>query len=317
LADRPAPLPPKKLAARVGSVEGADPLDFYLREGAALRERIEHFLPYGWDFDGKRVLDFGCGSARVLRHFLDEAERGEFWGCDIDGPSIDWVRAHLSPPLHCFQNDPDPPLPIADEYFDLIWATSVFTHIERWSAWLLEMHRILASDGLMIASFLGEGIWDALVGEPYREDEVGMTVLRHWEGPDARVFHSEWWLREHWGRAFEILDVTRPPRQSDGSPEVTHSYIAIRKSSARPSEEDLERCDPAEPCELAGMQTNFRLLRGEFDAVLADRSWRSFVGTRVKATAVGGWLARVWARLRPLIERRGARDRTRRRRASG
>jgi hypothetical protein len=71
-------------------------------------------------------------------------------------------------------------------------------------------------------------MWEALVGEPYREDEVGMTVLRHWETGDAGpdVLHSEWWLRAHWGRAFEILEVARPPRRGDGSPEVTHSYIS-------------------------------------------------------------------------------------------
>ena len=64
----------------------------------------------------------------------------------------------------------------------------------------------------MIATFLGEGIWDALVGEPYVEEAVGMTTLRHWTLADAWVFHSEWWLREHWGRAFEVAEIVRPPR---------------------------------------------------------------------------------------------------------
>jgi SAM-dependent methyltransferase len=267
-------------------VEGADPLDFYLHEGAAVRARIESCLPPEWTFGGKRALDFGCGSARVLRHFLDEAELAELWGCDIDGPSIDWVRANLSPPLRCFQNDVKPPLPIEDGYFDLIWATSVFTHIDRWSAWLLELHRVLAPDGLLIASFLGEGMWEALVGEPYREDEVGMTVLRHWEtsdgGPD--VLHSEWWLRAHWGRAFEILELARPPRQADGSPEVTHSYVAMRKRPGKFTQEDLERCDPAEPREFAGLQTNVRLLRAEIDD-LVGRPVTSIVASAASEAA--------------------------------
>jgi SAM-dependent methyltransferase len=90
-------------------------------------DRIQCFLPPDWSFEGKRVLDFGCGSARVLRHFLDEARHGEFWGCDIDGPSIDWIASNLSPPLRCFQNEPEPPLALEASYLDLIWATSVFT----------------------------------------------------------------------------------------------------------------------------------------------------------------------------------------------
>jgi SAM-dependent methyltransferase len=266
-----APVPPANLAVRVGSVEGADPVAFYLKEGAAVRERIEQLLPPQWSFEGKRVLDFGCGSARVLRHFLDEAEGGEFWGCDIDASSIDWVNANLNPPLHCFQNEHDPPLAFDDEYLDLIWATSVFTHIDRWSTWLLELHRVLAPDGLLIASFLGEGIWDALVGEPYREDQVGMTVLHHWRdgGPGAEVFHSEWWLREHWGRAFEVLEVVGPPRTPNGAPEITHSYIALRKRQATPTQQELEWCNPSEPRELAALQTSVRLLRREIDELVA------------------------------------------------
>jgi SAM-dependent methyltransferase len=279
-----APLPPPHLAARVGSVEGVDPLEFYLQEGAAIRARIERFLPSDWTFDGKRVLDFGCGSGRVLRHFLDEAGLAEFWGCDIDGPSIEWLRANLSPPLRVFQNRTDPPLSLADGCLDLIWATSVFTHIDRWSAWLLEMHRILAPEGTLIASFLGEGMWEALVGERYREDEVGMTVRRHWAdgGAGAIVLHSEWWLREHWGRAFEVIEVARPARQPDGSPQITHSYITQRKRPGTVTKQELEQCDPGEPRELAALQTNVRLLRGEIDALVADRSLGSGAASTIR-----------------------------------
>jgi SAM-dependent methyltransferase len=267
--ESPPPLPPVELVTRVGTVAGADPIEFYLREGAAVRTRIERLLPEGWTFEGKRMLDFGCGSARVLRHFLDQAPAAELWGCDIDAASIDWIRAHLSPPLHCFQNELIPPLAIAAGYFDLVWATSVFTHIDGWSDWLLEMHRVLAPGGLLIASWLGEGVWDAMVGEPYHEDEVGMTVLRHWQVGGAWVFHSEWWLREHWGRAFDVLEVARPHRAVDGTPEVTHSYIALRKRSGSFTRSELERCSAEEPRELPALQTSLRLLRQEEDGLLS------------------------------------------------
>lgn len=266
-AARP-PLPPPHLAARVGPGRAADPLEAYAREGAGVRARIEEVLPSGWTWEGRRVLDFGCGSARVLRHFLPEAEYGEFWGCDIDGPSIDWVQAHLSPPLHAFRNGLAPPLALDGASFDLVYAASVFTHIDAlWSRWLLELRRILKPGGLLVSSWVGEGFWDAFIGEPYREDEVGMTVLEHWTGPDAVVLHSEWWLREHWGRAFEVVAVARPPRGPDGRPQVTHSYIVLRKpdDDADLAPEDLERRDPGEPRELAALDTQVRLLRRECD----------------------------------------------------
>lgn len=298
------PLPPPHLAARVGPGEGADPHEAYLREGAAVRTRIERFLPPDWTFEGKRVLDFGCGSARVLRHFLGEAGAGEFWGCDIDGPSVEWVRSNLSPPLHCVQTGLAPPLPFEDSRLDLIWATSVFTHIDRWSDWLLELHRVLRPEGMLIASFLGEGMWEGLVGEPYPEDEVGMAVLGHWKdgGAGSWVFHSEWWLREHWGRAFDVLEVARPPRNVDGSPQVTHSYIALRKRPGAITAGQLERCDPAEPRELAGLQTNVRLLRGEIAALVEqsppEPGLRSSVRKAVLESPLGGPARTVGRRLR-------------------
>jgi SAM-dependent methyltransferase len=264
------PLPPKGLAARVGTVEGADPMRFYLDEGARLRTLITDMLPEGWSWPGKSVLDFGCGSARVLRHFASEAERAEFFGCDIDEPSIEWDRANLSPPFRFFRSSPAPPLSLDAESLDLIWAMSVFTHIsDLWSDWLLELHRRLKPGGVLVASFLGEGMWEPLVGDPYQEDEVGMSVLHHWEGPDAWVFHSEWWLREHWGRAFDVLAVRRPPHGTDGTPQITHSYIALSKRDIEIGKSDLERMDPSEPREVAGLQTNLRLARRELEELAA------------------------------------------------
>jgi SAM-dependent methyltransferase len=263
---RDAPIPPVALATRVGPGESDDPIEAYLREGAAVCERIERLLPADWNWPGKRVLDFGCGSARVLRQFLPEAEQAEFSGCDVDGASIAWIEANLSPPLHAFRNEPAPPLALDDASLDLVYATSVFTHIgDLWSDWLLEMHRILAPGGRFVASFLGAGMWEALIGEPYDEDAVGMTVRRHWTAQDAWVFHSEWWLREHWGRLFDVDTVARPPHG-----QITHSYIALTKRDARITNAELEQCDPAEPRELAALQTNLRLLRQELDAAIAS-----------------------------------------------
>ncbi len=266
------PLPPPHLATRVGTVDGTDPMGFYLEEGARLRNVIDQLLPGGWAWDGKRVLDFGCGSARVLRHFAAEAQQGAFSGCDIDRASIEWDQANLSPPMRFFRNDIAPPLPLGAGSLDLVYAMSVFTHItDLWSDWLAEMHRLLAPDGVLIASFLGEGMWEALVREPFHEEDIGMTVLHHAEGPDAWVFHSEWWLREHWGRAFEVLDVRRPPRGADGTAQITHSYIALRTREVEASRRVLEQIDPSEQRELAALQTSLRLTRAELAELSARR----------------------------------------------
>jgi SAM-dependent methyltransferase len=266
------PLPPQNLAARVGVADGADPIAFYLREGAALRGSIDGMLPGDWAWAGKRVLDFGCGSARVLRHFEREAGEATFIGCDVDEQSIAWDQANLSPPFRFFKSELMPPLAVDSKSLDLIWAMSVFTHIgDSWSSWLLEMHRLLAPGGLLIASYLGEGMWEALVGEPYVEDQVGMTVLGHWRGPDAWVLHSEWWLREHWGRAFDFLEVRRPARSATGPAEIEHSLLLLRKRPVEVTAGELESIDAEEHRELAGLQTSLRLTQRDLSTATAEQ----------------------------------------------
>ena len=241
----------------------------FLATGRGLHDTILELLPDDWSFEGKRVLDFGCGAGRTLREFLAVAETAEIWGCDIHAESIEWLQANLCPPFHCFRNQATPPLAIADGYFDLVWAMSVFTHIaDGWADWVLEMQRVLAPGGLFIATYLGAGIFETLLGEPYVEDEVGMLVRYHWRSPEdggAWVFHSEWWLREHWGPAFEILEVRRPPTAGDGAPQTVHSVLLARRRPGQPSTGDLERVDQSDPRELAALQTSVRMLRRELE----------------------------------------------------
>ena len=105
------PYPPLNLANRVCSLEGrGDPVAAYESLGAEARRAIVELLPEDWSFEGKRVLDFGCGAGRTLRHFLTEAEAAELWGSDIDGASIDWLRSELCPPLNAELNERIRPL---------------------------------------------------------------------------------------------------------------------------------------------------------------------------------------------------------------
>lgn len=275
------PLPPPHLAARVGPGVGDDPLERYLREGRAVRDRLEVVLGEGWSWSGKRVLDFGCGSARVLRHLVGTTADAELHGCDIDAPSIDWVRRSL--PVHAFVNALDPPLPVADGTYDLIYATSVFTHIPSWAAWLCEMHRVLRPGGLLVATVLGEGIWEAFLREPYVEDELGVVVRKAWVdgGAGSEVLQSRWWLEEHWGRAFALEERLDPPRLPDGSAAVEHSFLRLRRrDDLVPTPAALEAIRPGEPRELAGLRTALRIAKQEQLELAASRTVASVVRER-------------------------------------
>lgn len=237
--------------------------------GSRIREDILALLPEGWSLEGKRVLDFGCGSGRVLRHFMAEAESGtEVYGCDINKPSIEWLQENLCPPLRVFVNGAPPPLPVDDARYDLIWAHSVFTHItDQWGAWLLELHRVLKKGGLLLATFMGEG-GARLFDEDRWEERVGMNVLglgAPWNQGGPMVLHSRWWIEAHWGRAFEILAV-----QPDGfaaRPGVWQGAVLMRPAAEPPSVDELEAPEPGEPREFESRRHNLRRLEQEGSSI--------------------------------------------------
>jgi SAM-dependent methyltransferase len=249
--------PPAILSSRIGGAE-AD----YPAIGRAHADWLRESLPQEWDWTGKAVLDFGCGTARSLTHFEDEASSGDFWGCDIDGDSIAWASANLSPPFHFARNDALPPLPFPEGKFDLVYGFSVFTHLlDSWSDWLLEMHRVLTVGGYGVFTFLGEGMFGDLTGRPWDPDRVGMISLdagRPWMIGGPNALHSEWWLRGHWGRAFSVEHV-EPYRDPTGP--RGHGLVVLRKDDRRPpTRQELEELVPGDPRELKSLQLNVELL---------------------------------------------------------
>jgi SAM-dependent methyltransferase len=95
----------------------------------------------------RRVLDFGCAAGRMLR-WMPRTETSVLWGTDIKGATISWCQQHLSPPLLFATTTTFPHLPFEDNYFDLVYAGSVFTHIiDLPDAWFLELRRVLRPGG--------------------------------------------------------------------------------------------------------------------------------------------------------------------------
>ena len=169
--------------------------------------------------------------------------------------------------MHVFVNGETPPLPFPNEHFDLIWAVSVFTHLTaHWADWLVELHRLLTPDGRLVATFLGEGMSGSIANEPWEPDRIGMNVLRPWQPWDhggPSVQHSEWWLREHWGRAFTVERV-------DDGPQFGHGLVVLTKRHANATRDELMA--PADdPREIAALRHNVQQVTAEAAALAQDR----------------------------------------------
>lgn len=262
------PYPPFELASRVGTLEGQEhPWESYEAIGRASMESLVAALPSGFLEADRRVLDFGCGAGRTVRHFIESGAPGELWGCDIDADSIDWLRERFAPHLRPFVNYALPPLAQPDEMFDLVYCVSVFTHLSRsWSAWLLELHRVLKPDGLLLATFMGEGESQTVAGEAWDEEAVGMLTLRpgqSWDLGGPMILHSPWWIREHWGRLFEIL--TLSPYGFPGVAGVAgHGLVLMRRREVKLTAAELE-APSDDPREAVALAHNVSRLTGELE----------------------------------------------------
>ena len=285
------PIPPRELAARIGGAYSE-----YRSIGATQRAFIEPLLPNGWSFDGKTVLDFGCGTGRTLSAFAAEAERAEFVGCDIHPESIAWAEAELCPPFRFFVCSETPPLQQLDESFDLIYAMSVFTHItQEWSRWLAELHRVMRPEGIAVISVLGPAMAHQILGRNW-DERIGMAMVdmhKDWSIGGPSVLLSEWWVREHWGRAFEIIRF----QGCDPAAGAGHDLVVLRRREGSTTSDALARVDPGDPREQAALECNLELLLRQQEALgkeirnlldwktsaeLQLRALRSWVGAKIR-----------------------------------
>lgn len=171
-----------------------------------------------------KVLDFGCGCGRVLRHLGNIADRVSLHGCDIDSQAVEWAAGNL--PFATFIcNDRLPPLPYNDCAFDLIINHSVFTHLpeDYQDAWLGELRRIVCPGGFLVLSVAGPhafaGLVQSWIGWPRDPAPIQETMRDKgflyiaddsWQGtcfPDFyhSAFHSPSYIVEHWGQYLTVL----------------------------------------------------------------------------------------------------------------
>jgi SAM-dependent methyltransferase len=296
------PYPPFELANRVGRLPSNDLNGYLWYEGVGRDTKAEllSLLPDDFGWEGRRVLDFGCGAGRTLRQFTGEARRNEIWGVDIDAASIEWMRGNLAPPLHVATCEPEPPLPFADGTVDFAWAISVFTHLvpETSARWLLELHRVLKPGGLLMASYMGRWNSEVLADEPWEEDRVGMNVIQHdrpWEHGGPMVLMSDWWVEEHWGRAFELVGRTADV--------YNQTWPLLRKRDVTLSAEEL--LEPGnDPREWRALRHNVTQLQREVETTAAGAGWR-------RAAAAPPYVAPTTLAGRAREKLRGARRRLR------
>ena len=124
---------------------------------------------------GKRVLDLGCRSGALTRHFL---EGNSVVGLDVDPAALEKAAALGIEPV---QADVEEPLPFEDASFDVVVAGELFEHLQFPDALVAEVRRVLRPGGVLAGSvpnaFRMQSRLRFLRGRPPEDDPTHLRMF--------------------------------------------------------------------------------------------------------------------------------------------
>lgn len=132
---------------------------------------------------GARVLDFGCGSGKVVR--LLRRAGYDALGVDVRWPGADFygdLEDSELPEGTLSYYEPGGPLPFADDTFDVIVSDQVLEHVVELEAAVAELKRVLKPDGVMYHHFPSL----ALV----REGHIGIPMAHRLPRTRWRLYYA-------------------------------------------------------------------------------------------------------------------------------
>ncbi len=156
-----------------------------------------------------RILDWGCGPGRTIRHFPVLLPDSEIFGSDYNSQYIDWCQKELKG-VTFKSNMLSPPLKFEDNYFDVIYGISIFTHLseEKHYEWVREFSRVLKTGGVLYVTTHGSPFRCKLSEADKNTFDKGNLVFskKTKEGHRTFVaFHPEVFMRELFSD-FEVVE---------------------------------------------------------------------------------------------------------------
>lgn len=193
----------------------------YITTGRAEREAIGRICAqHGIELESARdILEWGCSTGRVLRHFADLPDQARLWGCDTDEDAIEWAQRHFEGRFRFFSTTNEPRLPLSVSAFDFIYGIGPFTRICRHvDTWLMELRRLIRPGGAVLVTIRDEKAWDYCRDHPHSpvakacsgfdfEKPLEHDFVAQGEGDSCQAFWHTRGVRRRWSHAFEVAGI--------------------------------------------------------------------------------------------------------------
>ena len=198
----------------------------YYFGGKATAEEVIEQIEKHINLKGKRVLDWGCGPGRVIRHMpkvLDN--QADFYATDYNKESIQWCQKNIKN-IQFNHNNLEANLPYENDYFDVIYGLSIFTHLSKdlHFSWFNELKRILKPGGIILITTQGENFKPKLSYNEQKIFDEGELIVRGDVKEGHRTFsafHPDQFLKTLFNET-QILDkIVISPKNKSYIPQDT------------------------------------------------------------------------------------------------
>ena len=141
-----------------------------------IKEKIERHI----DLKNKRILDWGCGPARIIRHLPEMVGNDcQYFGTDYNPVTIKWCSSKIEG-ITFNRNNLNPPMTYVDNSFDVIYGISIFTHLsaKNHESWAAELYRILQKNGILMITSHGQAFEEKLTSSEAKRYNEGKLITR-------------------------------------------------------------------------------------------------------------------------------------------
>ncbi len=128
----------------------------YFDDGNLAAEEIWKWTIQYISAETPAILDWGCGTGRIIQHLHRQNPYALLYGADINEKMIAWNHQHIKD-SYFSKITLQTPTEYPANYFDLVYGISVFTHLSAsmQKDWIEEMSRILKPAAILLVTTHG------------------------------------------------------------------------------------------------------------------------------------------------------------------